>query len=448
MTACVPRRLAGWGGSVREECCVFRPERRGEVAGVLLRGGRRSYVARGLGRSYGDAAVNAGEGVISPLRLNRLLAFDAETGVVECEAGVSFADLLDVFLPRGFFPPVVPGTRFVTLGGAIAADVHGKNHASDGSFGRWVEEITLIGGDGAEVRCSRSMNPDLFRATVGGMGLTGVIVAARIRLRRVPSARMDVRHRVTTDLGAMMAAFGDGADAYPYAMAWIDALAAGRARGRGVLMQGRHAEGGGFPGPEAKRKRGVSVPFHFPGWVLNRMSVGAFNRAYLARHRMKRDGAVPLEPFFYPLDALGHWNRMYGRRGFVQYQLVVPSEGAESALAEVLERVEKSGQAPFLSVLKRLGDGGEGLLSFPCDGWTLAMDLPVKPGLRELAAELDRIVVARGGRVYLAKDALLGPQAFEAMYPRAAEFRDVKRMIDPDGRFSSSLGRRIGLVSV
>ena len=436
------RRLAGWGGAVVEACRVHRPERRAEVGAVLRDGAEASYLARGLGRSYGDAALNGGAGVVSTLRLDRLLAFDPATGMLACEAGVTFADLLDVFLPRGFFPPVVPGTRHVTVGGAIAADVHGKNHPAAGSLGRWVEAIDLALPSGEVVRCSRAERQELFRATLGGMGLTGVIVAARLRLVPVPSAGMRARHRAFPGLAALMAGFGEGGDGFPYAMAWVDALATGRALGRGVLSEGAHAAE--FTAPE-RPPRELSVPVPLPGWTLNPLTVGAFNRLHLARHRAPREETVSARRFFHPLDAVGRWNRLYGRRGFVQYQLAVPSDGAEAALREVLERVRRGGQAAYLGVLKRLGAAGEGPLSFPLEGWTLALDLPVRPGLRETVRELDRVTIAAGGRVYLAKDSFLDADTFAAMYPRADELRRVRAEVDPEGRIASSLARRLGL---
>lgn len=442
VNAGVVRRLAGWGGATVEACRVFRPERRAAVGETLRRADESSYVARGLGRSYGDAALNAGAGVVSTLRLDRLLGFDPATGWLDVESGVSFADLVDVFLPRGFFPPVTPGTRHVTVGGAVAADVHGKNHPAAGSLERWVESVDVALPDGDVVRCSRTERPDLFRATLGGMGLTGVIVAVRLRLAAVPSAGMRTRRRAFADLGSLMSAFRDDAEVFPYAMAWVDALAAGRALGRGVLTQGRHAPA--FPsGGDARRP--VTVPFRFPGWTLNPLTVGAFNALYLARQRMTEETTVSAGRFFYPLDAVGRWNRLYGRRGFVQYQFAVPDDGAEATCREVLERLRHGGQAAYLGVLKRLGPAGEGLLSFPLPGWTLALDLPVRPGLHAAVRELDRVVVAAGGRVYLAKDALLDADTFTAMYPGAAEFLRVRREVDPHGRLCSSLARRVGL---
>jgi len=428
------------------ECRVYRPEKVSELAQVLAGAPAGGVVPRGLGRAYGDAALNEGGAVVSHLRLNRLLSFDDETGVLECEAGVALGEIVDALLPRGWFLPVVPGTRHVTVGGAIAADVHGKNHHADGTFGRFVDEIRLLTpGRGMRV-CSRRVEGDAFRATLGGMGLTGAIVSARIRLMRVESAWMSVDQAPTRDLDDALARFA-GADAgHRYSVAWIDALARGRNLGRGVLLLGDHAPASSIRGePFPRRKSGAhAVPFDAPALLLNRLTVGAFNRAYRASHRGKTGMMQPLEPFFWPLDAVGGWNRLYGRRGFIQYQFVVPP-GAERALAAVLERAAASGRASFLAVLKRFGPAGEGLLSFPMEGWTLSLDFPVASGLQEMITAMDGVVADAGGRVYLAKDAMLNAETFTRMYPAADGFRAVKRTLDPGGVLTSSLARRVGL---
>jgi len=439
------QRISGWGRHPVETCRVFRPEKASEVAGILAGRPEGGAVPRGLGRAYGDAALNEGGAVVSHLRLNRMLAFDPGTGVLEAEGGVSFADVVDTFLPRGWFLPVTPGTRHVTLGGAIACDVHGKNHHRDGTLGRFVEGFRLATPGRGVLDCSRGENADVFRATLGGMGLTGAVLSARLRLMRVESARITMDQLRTRSLEESLERFAED-DGWRYSVAWVDALARGRSLGRGVLMRGDHAPASAVSGDPFARKGGgrLRVPLDAPALALNRLTVGAFNRAYHALHGDRRGASVGIDPFFYPLDGVRDWNRLYGRRGFAQHQSVVPP-GAVDALARLLERAARSGRASFLAVLKRFGPAGEGLLSFPMEGYTLALDFPAGSGLDALLADLDRIVLDAGGRVYLAKDAVLGSEAFAAMYPNADRFREVRAGVDPEGVLSSSLARRVGL---
>jgi decaprenylphospho-beta-D-ribofuranose 2-oxidase len=436
-------RLSGWGRHPVQECRVFRPEKVSELGEVMASAPEGGVVSRGLGRAYGDAALNQGGAVVSHLRLNRILSFDEQTGIVECEGGVTLGDLVEVFLPRGWFLPVVPGTRHVTVGGAIAADVHGKNHHRDGTLGRFVDRVRLLTPGRGMLDCSRESEPDAFRATLGGMGLTGAIVSAAIRLMKVDSAFVSVDSIPTRDLDDVLARFTATDAGHRYSVAWIDALAKGRALGRGVLMQGDHApaSSGFAPG---RRRSAPRVPFDLPGPTLNRLTVGAFNRLYRATHGARTGEMQPLESFFWPLDAVGDWNRVYGRRGFVQYQLVVPIDRAD-ALAAVLRRAAESGRASFLAVLKRFGPAGEGILSFPIPGWTLSLDFAVASGLAEMLREMDRTVADAGGRVYLAKDAMLDAATFARMYPSAHAFRAIRGTLDPSGVLTSSLARRVGL---
>ena len=448
-----PTRLGGWGRYPVVRCHVFRPERRAAVAETLGAKAASSFIARGLGRSYGDAALNADGGVIVHDRLDRILDFDPATGELACEAGVSFADIIRWWLPRGWFPPVTPGTKFVTVGGAIAADVHGKNHHRDGTLSAFVRELTLLTADGETLRCSREQRPDVFWATVGGMGLTGMILDARLRLRRVESAWLRVDYRKSRDLDETLGVFAASDAGSLYSVAWIDCLARGSAMGRAVIMHGDHAGAtdvhaeGRLPyGPPGRGDARVSVPWNVPGALLNPLTVRLFNTAYYARHRDAPGQLVGIERFFYPLDGIGHWNRLYGRRGFVQYQVVLPTDESRRGLIALLERLSGSGRPSFLAVLKRLGPANAGMLSFPREGYTLALDLPVRPGLVEFLGELDRLVLERGGRIYLAKDATATPEAVRAMYPRLDEFRAVKARLDPRGVISSSLARRVGIV--
>jgi FAD/FMN-containing dehydrogenase len=443
--------LSGWGRFPVEQCHLFRPEKRAELAALLASGQESSYTSHGLGRSYGDAALNRDGGVISHVRLNRLLGFDSETGVLECEAGVSLAEIVQFFLPRGFFLPVTPGTKFATVGGGIAADVHGKNHHRDGTLTNFILDFKLLTPSGQVLLCSPSVNPEIFWATAGGMGLTGIILSARLRLQRVESAYVLVDYQKARNLDEALQAMTESDQRYQYSVAWIDCLATGRAMGRSVLMRGNHATKAQLSprlrNPLALPQRGGwSVPLDLPSTTLNRFSVGAFNAFFYALHRTAANRIVDLEKFFYPLDAINHWNRLYGRRGFVQYQVALPLESGRQALVTLLERLGKSHRASFLAVLKRFGEGNPGLLSFPLRGYTLALDLPVSRGLVPFMQELDRLVLEHAGRVYLAKDAVLTKQSFAAMYPKLGQFRAIKQTLDPKGILSSSMARRLGIM--
>jgi decaprenylphospho-beta-D-ribofuranose 2-oxidase len=337
------------------------------------------------------------------------------------------------------------------MGGAVAADVHGKNHHRDGSFAGCLESLDLLTATGQVLTCSPHEHADVFWATIGGMGLTGVILRVRLRLQRTPSAYLGVAYRRAANLDQALELFSDDAG-YHYSVAWIDCLASGPTLGRSVLMRGDYLPAADLPAHTRAtplllpRKSQRTVPCHFPGWVLNSWTVRAFNDLYYRRHR---DGfrVVDLDNFFYPLDSVLHWNWVYGKRGFVQYQMVVPHAGSRPALVRILEKLSASRRASFLAVLKTFGPANDGLLSFPTAGVTLALDLPYTgPALLELLEELDQIVIHHGGRVYLAKDARLSRASFAAMYPGAEEFRRIKNRLDPDGLFSSSLARRLGLV--
>jgi FAD/FMN-containing dehydrogenase len=442
--------LSGWGRFPREECHVYRPEKRISLERIFTEDNQPDYIARGLGRSYGDPALNRDGGVISFARLNRILEFDEESGVVNCEAGVTFPDLLDTFLPRGFFIPVTPGTKFITVGGAIANDVHGKNHHRDGSFGHSLIsfEMLLVGGE--VVACSREENADLFWATVGGIGLTGILLTARFRLRRVESAYIVVDYQKTRDLDGVLSAIDEDDEKYQYSVAWIDCLARGRNLGRAVLMRGNHASASSLPPGRSdpfvmKDKFKPTVPFDLPQILLNSVTMGAFNKLYYALSSGKQGRLADCDSYFFPLDVIHNWNRGYGKRGFVQYQVTVPLTERQG-LVELLESVSASGRASFLAVLKKFGPGNDGLLSHPFEGYTLTMDFAVNDALPEFLQGLDAITLNHGGRLYLAKDAVMSPDTFNAMCPRRDEFLAVKNRVDPENRLSSSLARRIGLV--
>lgn len=414
-----------------------------------LLSGEEGLLGRGLGRSYGDAAVSAKSRIVKIQKLNRFIEFDSKTGVLTCEPGVSFADLINTFLPRGWFPPVTPGTKHVTMGGAFAADIHGKNHHVDGSFADFVESISLLDASGRQIHCSRSENSEMFFATAGGMGLTGIISRLKLRLRAAESPFVKVRKIRCANLQETFAAIEKYEKDYHYNVSWIDALAQGNSLGRGILILGTHAKHSELPSASANvpsPKWETSLPFDMPSGLLNRYSISAFNQFYYSI--AASDGEEHLshyESFFYPLDAISNWYRFYGSAGFIQYQCVLPLEFSKQGLEEILRLSTKSGRSSFLAVLKKFGSGHE-FLSFPMPGFTLTLDMPVKPGLFEFTKRLDELVIKFGGRVYLAKDACLSAADFRLMYREQLEkWLRVKREIDPCNRFSSALAERLHL---
>ena len=442
-------KLSGWGRYPVLDCRMERLREPGALSGLLDRSD--TLIARGNGRSYGDAALNP-DLTLSMLAMDRMEAFDEETGLLTCEAGVLLSDVLDTFLPRGWFPPVVPGTKFVTVGGMIAADVHGKNHHRTGAFGAHVESLRLATADGEVRTCSRAQHADLFRATVGGMGLTGVILSASFRLEPVETAYVMAETVAAGDLDETMAVF-EASRGWPNSVAWIDCLARGAKLGRSLVTRGEFMARGALPARLARTPllpapaSRLTIPVDAPPVLLNRASVRLFNTLH---HRCgrTRGGARPVhfEPFFFPLDRIGGWNRLYGRRGFVQYQCVLPKAASPAGLAALLERVAKAGRGSFLAVLKLFGPEGEGMMSFPMEGYTLALDFPMCDGTLALLDDLDAITHRHGGRVYLAKDARYAPERMRQGYPRCGAFEAVRaKAAGGTSGFSSALSRRLAL---
>ncbi len=434
--------LSGWGRFPAARCDTFHLREPGEAAPAVAR--LASLIARGNGRAYGDAALNP-EGVLSTLRLDRLTGFDPASGIVSCESGLTLADLLRFAVPRGFFPPVTPGTKFVTIGGMIAADAHGKNHHAAGTFGRHVISLDLLTADGAVRTCSRETEADLFRATLGGMGLTGIVLAATFRLIRIDSALIRQETLRTANLAEAMAAF-EASTRWTYSVGWVDCAGGPAALGRSLVFRGEHAaeaEVAGDPLRPAPR-RGITIPPGMPAGLVNRWSVRAFNALYW-HAGAPGTRIVDYDRYFYPLDALAEWNRLYGPHGFVQYQFVLPLAASRDGLTLLLERIAAAGGGSFLAVLKLFGPEGDGFLSFPMEGYTLALDFPVTRPNLELLDELDAIVADHGGRIYLAKDARAAAATVRRGYPGLDRFLAVRRAVDPAGRFASLQSRRLGL---
>lgn len=423
---------SGWGRSHRARGDLARPERRADLARICA---ETPAPAIGMRRSYGDAATNDAGRAIDMTRLDRMTGFDPDAGLLEVEAGTRLGEIAAALAPRGWLPAVLPGTGFATVGGAIAQDVHGKNHHHAGSFGQHVECLTLLQG-GATVEVAPGT--DLFLATLGGLGQTGVIVSARLRLMRVPGAAMEVRETRAAHWSDHLAAL-ERSDA-PYCVGWIDATATGATLGRGIVEEARHSAG-----PVAAQTRARKVALDAPGLALSAPVVRAFNAAYFNRiPPAGRTRLRALPDFFFPLDRLHDWNRLYGKRGFHQFQCVVPP-GAAKALREMLEAVAASGLASPLAVLKRMGPGRAGMLSFPMAGWTLAIDFPNGPAARDLIARLEAMALAAEGRIYLAKDALAAPATIRAMYPELGAWAHEAARADPQGYLATDLVRRLQL---
>jgi decaprenylphospho-beta-D-ribofuranose 2-oxidase len=437
-------RLTGWGRTMPARCSVYRPETAAGVAAI----GTRSAIARGQGRSYGDAAQNAGATVIDTGRLDEIIAFSPTRGTITVGAGLTIENLLRATVPSGWFVAVTPGTRHVSIGGAIAADVHGKNHHHDGSFCSHVVSMTVDSGAGPRV-LTPDATPSEFWATAGGMGLTGIIVEATLQLRSIETSLISSTTERHGTLGSLMAALEAADRGNTYTVAWLDTLNPGPRLGRGLLMRGEHATIADFErhdrtknrfgyAPRAVRLPPVSVPVLSPG--IGRV----FNRTWYQINRPVQR-LESMSHFFHPLDAVANWNLLYGRKGFVQWQMVVPDDAA-GFVGDALGRLQEIGAGSFLSVLKRFGSANPGPLSFPTPGWTLAVDISANtPHLDRTLHRLDVQVADLGGRIYLAKDARLHPELLASMYPRLDEWRATRDAMDPQRRFRSDLSRRLML---
>jgi decaprenylphospho-beta-D-ribofuranose 2-oxidase len=445
--------LTGWGRISPSSAELAEPASIDSAAGLLRDGtAARGVIARGLGRSYNNAAQSADGIVISTARLNRIIGLDATTGLATCEAGVSLEQLMVAGLPAGWFVPVSPGTRQVTIGGAIAADVHGKNHHVAGSFASHVPSLQILLPDGDLRTVTRQSDPSLFWATAGGMGLTGLIVLATVQLKRVATSRVRVDTVRTADIDETMAVLTEHDRRYGYTVAWSDSMARGSSLGRSVITSGDFADLADLPPADEADPFAfhpgtrVGVPAGFPPGLINRYTVRLANEAWYRKAPRSRSGELQtIGTFFHPLDGIRNWNRVYGPGGFRQYQYVVPF-GQEATVRRSFELIGMAHAPSFVTVLKRFGEGDPGLLSFPMPGWTLALDFPARtPGLARLLGLLDRLIVEAGGRVYLAKDSRVPPEVLAEMYPLLPEFAKARAELDPAQIFASDLSRRLGL---
>lgn len=438
--------LSGWGGNVRSRSVLREAETERQVATQVDRAGT---IARGLGRSYGDAALNAGGRVVRMTRFDRYLAFDDSTGVLTCESGASLEAIIRDFAPRGWFPMITPGTKFVTVGGCVVNDVHGKAHHAQGTFSTCVDSLTILLASGQTVNASRTENADLFWGTFGGMGLLGIVLTVSLRLRKIETTYFKQKSVRVRDLDEMLAALEENDHLFPYSVATLDVFAAGKSLGRGVLVVGDHATRADLP-PEISNPLlvagppKVAVPFELPQITLNPLTIRLVN-SVIQQIQAHGRPVSHYEPFFYPLDKIAHWNRGYGKAGFTQYQFVIPFADGPRRMRQILETILAAGELPFLNVLKRMGKESGGTLSFPKEGYTYAIDFPMRTNTRALLRQLDALVLEAGGRVYLGKDSYLDAPTFRAMYPQVDAWLALKAKYDPDGVFTSDLGRRVGL---
>jgi L-gulonolactone oxidase len=432
--------VTSWGRTLRAHHRVARPVFSDELDALLdsATSEPNGMLAIGLRRSYGDSGLNANGALIDTTGIDRLVSFDAKTGILHAEAGLSLAQLIDFSIPRGYFVPVTPGTKYVTLAGAVANDVHGKNHTRSGTFGRWVRHIGLLRSDGSHLKLTPEDNTGLFAETIGGLGLTGIITDVAVQLRPILSSNMNVQTMAFNRVSGFFELTRESLDHFEHTVSWVDFHASERHLGRGIFTKANHSEAGPLV---SKNKAGPTIPFDLPEFVLNRLSVRAFNIAYFHKNRMRAGtSTLPYNDFFYPLDALGDWNRIYGKRGMIQYQCVIPPAVAEAATSELIRQISRHGQASFLAVLKTFGPlQSPGLLSFPMQGTTLALDFPNRGRTTlELLDRLDRVVEESGGRLYPAKDCRIPKEIFINSFPQMNQF---VRHIDP--AFSSSFWRRV-----
>lgn len=430
--------LRSWGNYPNIEAIAYKFDHQQALKNIIDK--HNNIIAHGNGRSYGDSALNQHQ--IHVRSYNYFLDFDSETGILHCQAGVLLSEILETFIPRGWFVSVTPGTKLITVGGAIASDVHGKNHHVQGSFSDSIVEFTMMLSNGEIIVCSHTKNSELFQATCGGMGLTGIIIDAKIKLLPINSSMIDQITIKTKNIQDTFETFEKYKD-YTYSVAWIDCMAKGDSLGRCLLMVGEHADDGNLDYVNTNK---ISIPFHFPSFTLNNFTVKSFNNLYYAKVRkLVSQQKVSIDNFFYPLDAIANWNRIYGKNGFTQYQFVLPLEKSYDGLEKILSKIAASGKGSFLAVLKLFGKANANWLSFPMEGYTLALDFKIEPGLFDLLNELDKIVLQHDGRFYLSKDVRISKETFEAGYKHIDKFRQFRKNYKMDQKFHSLQSKRVGI---
>ena len=427
-----------WGMYPKIKNIVFKFDKNDTLRKIIKE--HDKLIPCGNGRSYGDSALNSN--IIDVKSKDCFIDFNEEIGLLHVQAGVLLSEILETFVPRGWFLKVTPGTKFITVGGAIASDVHGKNHHIEGCFSNCIKDFKIMLADGEVITCSKEATPNLFKATCGGQGLTGIILDAKIYLKKINSQYIDQTTIKTKNLKETFEAFEEYQDK-SYSVAWIDCLAKDNKIGKCLLMVGDFRDDGKL---DYKVKKQKSIPFNFPSFVLNNWSVRVFNWLYYGKVKQKvSKQIVDIDTFFYPLDAIGHWNRIYGKNGFTQYQFILPKKSSYEGLEEVLTTISKSGKGSFLAVLKLYGKANDNYLSFPMEGYSLALDFKIEKGLFDLLDKLDEIVVKYKGRVYLAKDVRVSQEAFEKGYPQIETFRQYRKENKMSGKFQSLQSKRVGI---
>lgn len=430
--------LLSWGMYPEVKNSVFKFDNEKTLKQIINQ--YDELIPYGNGRSYGDSALSSNIIYVKPH--DYFISFNEENGLLHVQAGVLLSEILEYFVPRGWFPKVTPGTKFITVGGAIASDIHGKNHHVEGCFSECVQEFRIMLTDGEVVNCTKETAPELFKATCGGMGLTGIILDAKIYLKKINSQYIDQITIKTKNLKETFEAFEEYSDK-PYSVAWIDCLAKGNAIGKSLLMVGDFRDDGKL---DYKKKNQISIPFNFPCFTLNKWSVRAFNWLYYTKAKSGvSKQKVDIDTFFYPLDTIGHWNRIYGKNGFTQYQFILPKETSYQGLEDILTAISNSGKGSFLAVLKLYGKANDNWLSFPIEGYSLALDFKIEKGLFELLDRLDEIVVKYEGRIYLTKDVRVSKEIFEKGYPQIDIFRKFRKDNNMDTKFQSFQSKRIGI---
>jgi FAD/FMN-containing dehydrogenase len=430
--------VKSWGNFQTTSNKLISFSNRSELLSILAK--KKQIIPRGNGKSYGDSSLNYQ--IINTLKYNFFISFEQETGIVNCQSGVLLNDILNIFIPQGWFLNVTPGTKFITVGGAIASDVHGKNHHLAGTFSNFVLSFNLAMPDGSVLQCSRTKNKTLFHATCGGMGLMGVILDAKIQLRRIPSALMEQMTIKTRNLEETLQVFEHYKHA-SYSVAWIDCLTRKKSLGRGLFMLGEHADAGGY---DFQQKRKLTIPINFPSFSFNFFSAKLFNMLYYYKaHSSCSKQKISIDSFFYPLDRINHWNRLYGKNGLIQYQFVLPKNNSLLGMRAVLNKISDAKKLGFLAVLKLFGKSNQNYLSFPTEGYTLAIDFKREPELFPLLEQLDKIVVEYGGRIYLAKDCRISKKVFEQGYPDIQLFRDIRKKYHLSDCLSSFQSQRIDI---
>lgn len=438
--------LCGWGNTHQAETKAYRPEATTHTERPCS---EASLIAYGSGRSYADAALNANATVLTQ-RLNRFRAFDINTGLMTIEAGVTLAEIMEAAIPRGWFVPVLPGTRFVTAGGAVACNVHGKNHVRTGNFGTHVRSFTLRMANGEVRECTPETTPELFWATTSGMGMTGIIQTVTVQLRAIKSLSLRTETRTVSNLQQMVECFREAVESHEYTVGWIDHFSKGEQLGRGVFEKANHIsmdEGGASLTSYTPPKSGPTIPRCFPSFALNKLSMALYNRLRFGKYNEQwKAETKAFDSFFHPLDSLQHWNRMYGKKGFYQYQCIIPeSANVAEQLQQLLKQIQQAGLFSFLAVMKYHREADASPLCFPLRGFSLALDFPAHPKLGELTTALDEQLCNWGGRIYLAKDGLLTPQHFQRMYgEKLPAWRSTLQQVDPQKKFNSLMSDRLG----